>query len=380
MDEQQIRRQWQRYLNGETTAAEAEELLNALAMPGNQELAEQLLEASFDKQNKEQELSSEKQQQILSHIFTHEPARKRPLWPRIAAAASIVLALSVGGYFILHKPQPQQQVAQNTQNDIEPGSNKAILTLADGKKIVVTGAAKGTLATQANMRINKTADGRINYQANTSNPTATGSETPVMNTLSTQMGGETSLTLADGTEVKLDAASSITYPVAFNGKERRVSVTGQAYFKVKHNAKQPFFVTAGGQTIEDIGTEFNVNSYENVRTTLVVGSISVNNKVLVPGQQATLVNNQLVVAPGDPEEAAAWANGYFRFNNENIHTIMDKISRWYNIEVVYDPGVSGEGLTGTASRYKNISQVFYMLSYTKKVHFKIEGRRVTVLR
>ena len=378
MDEQQIRRQWQRYLNGETTAAEAEELLNALAMPANQELAEALLESSFDKQNTEQELSSEKQQQILANIFTHQEVKTHRLWPRIAAAASVILALSIGGYFILHKQKPEQQVAENLRNDIAPGSNKAILTLADGKKVVVTGASNGTLATQGNMLVNKTADGKLAYTANAvSSPSErTGGE--VMNTLSTQMGGETSLTLADGTEVKLDAASSITYPVAFNGKERRVSVTGQAYFKVRHNAKQPFFVSAGGQTIADIGTEFNVNSYGNVRTTLVEGSITVNNKVLVPGQQATLANDQLVIAPGDPEEAAAWARGYFRFNNENIHTIMDKISRWYNIEVVYGKDLTSEGITGTASRYKNISQVFYMLSYGRKVHFKIEGRRVTV--
>jgi transmembrane sensor len=295
--------------------------------------------------------------------------------PRIAAAASLLIFLTAGTYFILHKRQ-QQQTAHTIKNDIKPGSNQAVLTLADGKKIVITGAASGRIATQAGMVINKTAGGNLNYRKANS---GTVSE-PVLNTLSTQMGGETSLTLADGTEVKLDAASSITYPVAFTGKDRRVSITGQAYFRVKHNAKQPFLVTAGSQSIQDIGTEFNISSYTDTRTTLIEGSISINNNLLVPGQQATTQNNKLVIAEGDPEEAAAWAKGYFRFNNENIHAIMDKIKRWYNIEVAYSPGVTAEGITGTASRYKNISQVFYMLSYTQKVHFKIEGRRVTVLK
>jgi len=323
------------------------------------------------------------EKRMLSRINTRLDARPVPgvpkiiPWRRIAVAASVLVVLSIGGYLALHRPQPVQQTAQNQPKDIAPGSNKAILTLANGKQIVVTGATNGIIARQANMTVSKTATGQLNYRQ------ATGASTtaaPLMNTLSTQMGGETSLTLADGTEVKLDAASSITYPVAFTGKERRVSVTGQVHFKVKYDAKQPFLVAAEGQTIRDIGTEFNVNAYNGTRTTLIEGSITVNNQLLVPGQQATLGDNKLIIAPGDPEEAAAWANGYFRFNNENIHTIMDKIKRWYDIDVAYEPDATTEGITGTVSRYKNISQVFYMLSYTQKVHFKIEGRRVTVLK
>jgi ferric-dicitrate binding protein FerR (iron transport regulator) len=385
MDEQRIRLQWQRYLDGETTKEEAEELLRELALPFRQELAEQLLEASFDKQSVEQELSGEKQQQMLSAIFGHKEKNVRRLYVRIAAAASVLIALSVGGYFILHRQQPKEQVAVILKNDIAPGSNKAVLTLANGKKIVVTGAANGTLATQAGMVVNKTAAGRISYEAG--NKAAANGEV-LMNTLSTQMGGETSLTLADGTEVKLDAGSSITYPVAFNGKERRVTVTGQVWFKVRHKAEQPFFVNAVDQTTRDIGTEFNISAYpgEPVKTTLIEGSIEVSSKFhtqpyrLMPGQQAITAANRLSVGEDDADEAAAWVTGSFKFNNENIHTIMEKIKRWYDIDIAYEPGVTDEGITGFSSRYKNISKVLYSLSYGGKVHFKIEGRRVTVMK
>jgi len=309
--------------------------------------------------------------------FPQSPIRKKIIairWPRIAAAASIILCLSVGGYFILHK-KPIGQTAQNQPQDIAPGSNKAILTLANGKKIIITGASNGRIATQSNTVINKTAEGKLNYEQ-----TGDAQAEPMMNTLSTQMGGETSLTLADGTEVKLDATSSISYPVAFNGKDRRVSVTGQVYFKVKHNTKQPFYVSTGGQTIEDIGTEFNVNAYETTKTTLVEGSITVNGQKLIPGQQAALAGSNLIISEVNTDEVTGWAQGVYQFNGQDIHAIMDQIKRWYNIEVKYAPDVSTEKFYATVARNKNISQIFYNLGYTQKVHFKIDGRRVTVMK
>ena len=366
MDQRQAQELLEKYNQGKASKVEIKLLENWYAVESTKQQA--------DPENEDyQTIQSEIWERIRAQR-NRQPKTVR-LWPRIAAAASIILCLSAGGYFLLHKPQPSRQIAQNTTNDVVPGSNKAILTLANGKKIVITGASNGTIATQDNMVINKSAEGKLNYQQ-----TGDAQAEPMMNTLATQMGGETSLTLADGTEVKLDAASSITYPVAFNSKERKVTVTGQVYFKVKHKADRPFTVTAGGQTIRDIGTEFNVNSYSDIKTTLVEGSITVNNKLLVPGQEALSKNSQLTIAEGDPEEAAAWAKGYFRFNNEDIHTVMDKIKRWYNIDVAYSDGITSEKFTGKASRYKNISQVFYMLGYSQKVHFKIEGRRVTVLK
>lgn len=307
------------------------------------------------------------------------PKRITPLWPRIAAAASLIILLGFGAYLIQQHSKPQLQTAQSQQHDIQPGGNLAILTLSNGQKVTIGNIQSGKIASQAGQIILVQKNGQVHY---TPDQTQNENQTEIYNTLTIPNGNQRDLLLADGTEVKLDAGSSITYPVSFSTKERRVSIIGQAEFKVKHNANQPFYVSAGGQEIEDIGTEFNIKAYPNepVKTTLIEGKVTVNKRPLVPGQQAVLQEGQLTIGPGDPEEAAAWANGYFRFNNENIRQVMDKLKRWYNIEVIFEPGVTQEGFTGTVSRYKTISQVFYNLSYTQKIHYKIEGRRVTILK
>ncbi|MCC8426876.1 FecR family protein [Mucilaginibacter sp. UR6-11] len=304
-------------------------------------------------------------------------------WPRIAVAASILFALGIGGYYI--DKQDQQQFAQiQIKNDIAPGGNKAILTLANGQHIVLTSAKNGQLALQGNTEITKTADGDIVYkQAGGQSATLS---TSVYNTVSTPIGGQYHLTLADGTNVWLDAASSIKYPTAFTGAERKVEITGEAYFEVAHNAAKPFRVQSNNQLVEVLGTHFNINSYadENeTKTTLLEGSVKVTGlngfKFIKPGQQAVLKGNNLNVAEADVEEAVAWKYGYFRFNDEKISSVMRKLSRWYNIEVVFEGNPSDEGFNGKISRYKNISQALKMLEKTKAVHFKVEGRRVTVI-
>ncbi|WP_158995635.1 FecR family protein [Mucilaginibacter sp. L196] len=305
------------------------------------------------------------------------------IWlPRIAAAASILLFLSVGGYFIWHK-QPQQQTAQNQINDIAPGSNKAVLTLANGKQIILTGAKNGKLANESNTAINKTANGQVTYVGLSNNSAAI-----AYNTMTTPRGGQYTLTLSDGTKVILNAASSLRYPASFTGNDRKVELTGEAYFEVAHNAAKPFKVTSNGQTVEVLGTHFNINSYTDeqiIKTTLLEGSVKVTqnasgiSKMLKPGQQSLLSGGRLAVADANIEEAVAWKNGYFRFNDENIESIMRKLSRWYNIDVQYEGRTSDEGFYGKISRFKNISGVLKMLEQTKSVHFKVEGRRVTVL-
>jgi len=168
---------------------------------------------------------------------------------------------------------------------------------------------------------------------------------------------------------------------------RKVAITGQVYFEVVHNPVRPFQVTVGNQTIEDIGTHFNINAYNDepvIKSTLIEGAIkiTVNNqsKILYPDQQAvvSLANNGIKVNHVDPEEVIAWKNGYFRFNNESIQSIMLKLARWYDIKVSYQNNISSEGFYGTISRNKNISEVLNLLESTQSVHFQIEGRRVTV--
>ncbi len=338
--------------------------------------------------NEDVDLSDERIEEISKEIWLNLPQpatvhRKVVLWPRIAAAASILLFLSVGAYFLLHKKQPALQVAQ--VHDIAPGGNKAILTLANGRKISVTDAAIGSLMQQAGSKIAKTADGQLVYTGVKANAKM------VYDTLTIPRGGQYQLKLADGSKVWLNAATSIRYPESFTGTERKVElISGEAYFEVVHNARMPFRVVATGQTVEDIGTHFNISAYSDdpvIKTTLLEGSVRVSKinsneqQLLKPGQQSAVSSsgNGIMVTEANTDEAVAWKNGDFSFNNEKIESIMRKLSRWYNIEIQYNGNITDEGFYGKISRSKNISEILKMLEQTKKIHFKIEGRRITVM-
>lgn len=307
---------------------------------------------------------------------SRKPVQVRRLWPRIAAAASILLMLAAGSYIVWHK-QPVRQTAYY-KNDIAPGGNKAILTLAGGQRISLTDAKNGNIAQQAGIQVTKTA-GQLIYIAAAKENKAT---EMVYNTVETPRGGQYSLKLADGTIAVLDAASSIKYPVAFSGNERKVEITGQVYFEVVHNAAKPFRVSVKGETIEDIGTHFNVNAYDDepvIKTTLIEGSVSVaqaNQKVILkPGQQADLSNNNLTVTDADTEAAIAWKNNLF--TGSDIKSVMRQFARWYDVEVDYEGKLPDTRFGGEISRKVKASEVFEAL---KRYHlsFKIEGKKVIV--
>ncbi len=305
-------------------------------------------------------------------------------WLRLAAAAVVLAFLSVGGYFLLGKKvNNQQQIAQNQIHDIAPGGNKAILTLADGKKISLTDAKNGTLANQDVVNINKTQDGQLVY--NISNHQNGNAQTITYNTIETPRGGQYHLTLADGTQVWLNAASSLRYPTTFTGKERKVELTGEAYFEVVHNAKSPFKVISNGQEVEDIGTHFNINAYTDepaTKTTLLEGAVRVSennhSKILNPGQQATVSNHTLTINTVDTEEAIAWKNGLFEFHNANIQAVMRQLSRWYDVDVSYAGGIPNREFSGKIHRNITALKVSDILSYSD-IHFKIEGKKIIVL-
>lgn len=322
--------------------------------------------------------------QIRDEIWnTLPPNRTVRIIPlrRIAAAASILLLLSAGGYFLLHKKAPPQ-IAQNQQHDIAPGHNQATLTLANGQKIILTKNLTGQLAVQGNTKISVNAGNAIAYDAGQT-------ETAVSyNTLSTARGEQSPypLVLPDGTQVWLNAASSITFPTAFTGTERKVTVTGEAYVIVAHNAKQPFKLIAGNQTIDDIGTEFNINAYSDepvVTTTLAAGSIKVTKEdqsVLIrPGEKATssAKNNQLSVSKADLESALAWKNGKFDFSNADVPSVMRQISRWYNVDVVYEGGVPNAAINGSVYRNTNASNALKIVKLLG-IPYRIEGRKIII--
>jgi len=321
--------------------------------------------------------------QVLSRHAA--PPKKLNPWYRYAAAACLLFMLGFTGYLLLHKPSTQQ-LAQNQVQDVKPGGNKAILTLANGQKISLTDARNGNIAQQSGAQINKTNNGQVVYSTVKN---ADQDAVPTYNMLATPRGGQYRLTLADGTVAYLDAASSIKYPVAFNGAERKVEITGQVYFEVVHNAGKPFRVAVKGQVIEDIGTHFNINAYDDepvIKTTLIEGSVKVSatnqTALLKPGQQAiTSANGKIKVINTDTEEAIAWKNGYFLFNDEPLESVMRKVSRWYDVDIEYPQGQKiNEVYGGSADRYANVSQVLKVLEVTGDVRFKVEGKKILVLK
>ncbi|HTI93278.1 MAG TPA: FecR domain-containing protein [Puia sp.] len=340
----------------------------------------------------------------------------RPHWPRLAAAASLIVVLSGAAYLIVHKQQQPQTITRATTHDLAPGGNKAILTLANGSRIVLDSAHNGLLTQQQDIAIEKTADGSLRYTSNTAAANAAASGTAaanaagantgtnaasgtgvsnstgvnaseLYNTISTPKGGQYAVTLADGTKVILNAASSLRYPASFTGKDRSVQLSGEGWFEVAQDKQHPFIVISGQQEVKVLGTQFNLNAYDDepgIKTTLVTGSVIVSSRSthqshsLSPGQQCLLTNTNLSISTADTEEATSWKNGYFMFESEDITSIMRKIARWYDVEVKFEGTRPSDKFNGTVHRFVNVSQVLKKLELTNKVHFNIEGRTIVV--
>jgi transmembrane sensor len=307
-------------------------------------------------------------------------------WLGSAAASLVLVSLIVLFYTKYHYGDRNMVIKVKQQNhDIAPGSNKAVLTLANGSLIVLDSAENGELARQAGIKVYKTKNGELVYQGT---PDGQNIGVPdANNTISTPKGGQYKVSLPDGTKVWLNAASSLSYPAVFTGKERRVELSGEAYFEVAHNKSMPFKVKTANQVVEVLGTHFNINAYNDeslTNTTLIEGSVKVtsgiNKKVIIkPGQQSTLKGNTLNIRMVDTDEFIAWRNGYFQFSEEDLSSIMRKISRWYNVEVEYkDEKLQNNHYSGTVSRYENVSQIIKVLELSNAAHFKIEGNKIIV--
>jgi transmembrane sensor len=314
---------------------------------------------------------------------------KNYAWLQLAAVLLITLSIGIGLVKYQHKNLPPALTnitPVNKQPQIIPGSNKAFLTMADGKTITLTNARNGQLATQAGIQINKTKDGMLVYRVAAVN--ATNTDPDAINIVTTPRGGQYQVVLADGTKVWLNAVSSLRYPVAFNGSTRSVELTGEGYFEVAKNKSKPFIVKANGNNIEVLGTHFDISAYSDdkaVTTTLLEGSVRLSKggvtTMLTPGQQGISVNGSagINVQDADVEQAIAWKNGLFLFKNTDIRTIMKQASRWYNVDVDYLDNLKDKEFGGKISKYKDISELMHNLELTGTIHFKIEGRRITVM-
>jgi len=308
---------------------------------------------------------------------------------KVAVAASVILILGGGIYFLFFN-----KAGKNTEyvripklpHDVKaPESNRAMITLTNGQRIYLDSAGNGTLANEGSVRLVKLRDGQIAYIAPAQGQ---GDKELVYNTLTNPRGSKIiDMKFGDGSRVWLNAGSSVTYPVAFIGNERKVEITGEAYFEVVRNKSMPFKVEVRQMEVEVLGTHFNINAYDDeplIKTTLLEGAVKVkkdnNFKFLSPGQQAQINNTKEIklVRDVDIEETMAWKNGKFIFNANDIRSVMRQLQKWYDIEVEFNGDVSNEEFVGIISRNVDISQILNMLEKTRTVYFEIKGRKVIV--
>lgn len=397
MQETRLSQLFDAYLRGTCSPKEKEELfLLSLETEKKTEL-DRLLHDYIESEEERVEMGAEQTEALYDQILRQAGKTgrvagagalvhflRRP-WVRYAAAVLIILA-GIGSYFLLNNTSPPVvSVKQPSGNTILPGGNKAVLTLGSGRKIILDSAHNGSLTVQGNVLVSKTDSGQLAYR---STGNAAGSVT-MYNTLSTPRGGQYQLILPDGTRVWLNAASSITYPTAFIGSDRRVTITGEAYFEVKKRASSPFFVKTGNLEIAVLGTSFDINAYTDepaVNTTLLEGLVRVSQGsdkagavIIRPGQQARVNNGHIGVTDQvDTGQVMAWKNGYFSFDEASLESIMRQIGRWYDVEIVYEGDVKDERFAGTVPRSSNVSELLNELSLTKTVQFIIEEKKIIV--
>ena len=343
---------------------------------GEKDMVQDLLETRIMKQINDQP------NKLKSTVF---------LFPRTRwwAAASVILLMGVFSYFLLFnkKAKPVQSDKVLSDDIRAPLSNRAMITLASGQRVYLDSVGNGALAVQGNVKLVKLAGGEIAYLQSMGEV----SGKMEYNTLSNPRGSKLiNMTLSDGSKAWLNAGSSLTYPVLFIGNERKVSMTGEAYFEVIHDASKPFIVNNGSMNVRVLGTHFNVNTYEDEaaeRITLLEGSVRVSKKLLSqllkPGQQASASNNEIndikVVNDVNMDEVMAWKNGKFRFGeNTDIGVIMRQISRWYDVDIEYHGKVK-QGFWGSISKNVNASKVLKILEATGGVKFKVEGNKIIVM-
>ena len=373
-----------RYMEDKATSEEREELGQYLLNQDNEdsilEIMEELLVTEDVMHDYDDKNWGPLLEKLLQKINTLKQTGQTIVikWKRIVATASILFVVVLSGYLALFRTDTEQvRLIKATQPiDVKaPENNRAMITLSNGQKVYLDSAINGSLLQQAGVVVMKLADGKIVYEGS--------SKEYINNTLTNPKGSKViDITLSDGSRIWLNAGSSLTYPVAFVGNERKVSIIGEAYFEVMKDKKRPFKVDISGKgEVEVLGTHFNINAYDdeaNIKVTLLEGSLKVNNTLIEPGQQVQASDKVKIIENVDLEEVIAWKNDMFIFNNQDIKTIMHQISRWYDLEIIYQVNNSKKTYSGMVSRNNKISKVLMILEKAG-IKFKIEERKLTIM-
>jgi transmembrane sensor len=391
------------YTTGLLSADELKEFLELL--PAHEHMLSDRIMHDLEQNHMHPAMHEERKKAVYAAILGKAVPRQissfhlRRMWLP-AAAAVLVLVVGIAGYIRWFSKTPSEahagQVAAVKKIDIKPGHEGAILMLANGQQVILDSAANGIIAKEGNSQVSKK-NGQLVYEA------AAGNAALVYHTIFTPRGRQFSLLLEDGTRVWLNAESSIRFPAAFSGSERRVEIKGEAYFEVaasrskKTGGRIPFLVEASGMLVEVLGTRFNVNAYgddRSIKTTLLEGKVKLSHPfvssdrhnssrgtetlILKPGEQAQLKGDGMELVPGiDPEQVIAWKNGLFHFDNEELSAILKQLQRWYDFDLAYETPVDRH-YSGVMKRQQDIGQVLSKIEIAGGVRFRIQDKKVLV--
>lgn len=379
MEDQNFRKLLERYNSGESTPEENQALeawYASINQPNQKCLSDDSLPAAA--------YSNWEVVQANTNKFNNYQ------WLRVAAALFILFTIGLSVYIWKGKIARPESITKRTEK-IVPGGNKAYLTLANGSRISLNDIGIGKLASESGIQITKQADGEIVYAVQEQVEGNQESEAIAYNTIETPNGGHYTVILPDGTKVWLNAASALKYPTTFaNTTNREVELSGEAYFEVAHDASKPFRVaTPANQqhsrphVVEVLGTHFNINAYADepsIITTLLQGSVMVNQQLLKPGYQSVFKHNKIAIEPADVEAAVGWKNGNFVFTGQDAATMLRMLGRWYDVEIDGYELLNDMHFGGIVSRSRNLSEVINMLQKTGDLKFKVEGRRIIMMK
>ncbi|HEV2481195.1 MAG TPA: FecR domain-containing protein [Puia sp.] len=309
---------------------------------------------------------------------------------RLSVAASILLVIGGGALFFFHLGAHRpvaSAVASIPRQKITPGTNKAVLTLANGQQIMLNDAQKGTLGLQGNTKVIKLDTGALQYTAQAAGaPAESGVLGPMYNTIATPRGGQYQVVLADGTKVWLNAETSLRFPTAFTGRDRVVELTGEAYFEVAANKDKPFIVRAAGTETRVLGTHFNIMAYADegaVKTTLLEGAVSMGQggqrALLQPGEQGQFEPDKGIIARREVNTRAvvAWKDGYYYFDRTPVQSVMRQIARWYDVQIVYKGSAPKDEIVGRIPRSADVTEVLHIMELIG-IRFNIDGKTIIV--
>ena len=383
------------YIQGNLSALEEEALMELFAESENKAQVQKLLTKVIEESEVTTKLADEKAAAILQNILERDKAnvltKKRStkvvlFWTRIVAAASVIIFICLAVYWVLSRQNNEKitvsvAVPSKQTPKVVPGGNHAILTMPNGSKIILDSVQNGKIKSGSATISNQ--GGLLVYDASLQQKAGS----PVVyNTLTTPRGGQYKVVLADGSEVWLNASSSLHFPTSFRGNQRNVDLTGEAYFEIAKSKEKPFHVNINGYQVEVLGTHFDINAYADegaIKTSLLEGSVRIKDGntsgMLKPGQQGVLVTNgnSIEIKNADMKQVIAWKNGLFQFNGADIKSIMRQIGRWYDVEIEYTGKVPARRFEGKISRDAELSDVLKILELSN-VKFTLVGKKIVV--